>query len=99
VTHPIMRNQNTAEVLDDFDDGTHPKWRMEQAFEINSNPNDRKALEARYGKVWNTDELGKDFEVFGFLAPFVAVTERATGKTGSLTFQHEPRFYYDFTAS
>ena len=33
----------------------------------------RKLIEAQQGHVWNTDELARDFEVFGFAAPLVVV--------------------------
>jgi len=48
--------------------------------------------------VWDTQELQRDFDVLGFMAPFVVVTRKADGKKGSLTFQHSPRFYYGFQA-
>ncbi len=46
--------------------------------------------------MWDTEELTKDFEVIGFMAPFVAVRRRSDGKKGSLMFQHEPRMYFNF---
>ena len=49
------------------------------------------------GRVWDTQELGKDFEVTGFMAPFVVVRRKSDGVKGSLMFQHSPRFYFDFT--
>jgi hypothetical protein len=48
----------------------------------------------KYGQVWNTDELARDFEVLGFLAPYVAVRRKADAQVGSLAFQHDPRFYF-----
>jgi len=63
---------------------------------INSNPGSREALTAVYGQVWDTQELGRDFEVKGFMAPFVVVKRKADGVKGSLEFQHSPRFYYNF---
>jgi hypothetical protein len=65
--------------------------------EINSNPGSREALEKEYGQVWNTEELGRDFDVQGFMAPFVVVKRKSDGVVGSLEFQHSPRFYYGFT--
>jgi len=47
-------------------------------------------------KVWDTAELRADFEVQGFLAPFVVVTQRSTGQQGMMLFQHEPRYYWCF---
>jgi hypothetical protein len=70
--------------------------RRNQIIEINSEPGDRESLEARYGKVWDTQELAADFEITGFLAPFVVVRRRSDGSKGSLSFQHHPRIYFDF---
>ena len=65
--------------------------------EINTEPDPRAELEARYGQVWNTEELSADFDVQGFMAPFVVVRRKSDNKKGTLTFQHSPRFYFDFT--
>ena len=64
--------------------------------EINCHAAERDALEARYGRVWNTSEMANDFEVLGFAAPFVVVKRKADNKLGSLMFQHHPRFYFSF---
>lgn len=64
--------------------------------EVNAEPADRQTLEARHGKVWDTDELARDFEVLGFLAPYVVVRRNSDGQKGSLEFQHHPRIYYNF---
>ena len=55
-------------------------------------------LAAQYGadNVWTTETLQRDFEVRSFLAPFCTVTRKSDGKKGVLTFQHSPRFYFDF---
>ncbi len=70
--------------------------RRERLAEINSEPGSREALEAQYGKVWNTQQLAQDFEVIGFMAPLVVVRRKADGVKGSLEFQHMPRFYFNF---
>ena len=64
---------------------------------INAEPGSREVLEKEYGQVWDTEELGRDFEVHGFMAPFVVVKRKSDGVKGSLEFQHRPRFYYNFT--
>ena len=56
----------------------------------------REEPEAIYGKVWTTDEVQKEFEITGFYAPQCGVIRKSDGKRGSLTFQHSPRFYFDF---
>ena len=76
-------------------DPTEP-LRRKRLVEINAEPASREALEAKYGKVWTTDELSEDFEVVGFMAPLVVVWRKADGMKGSLEFQHNPRFYFGF---
>lgn len=49
-------------------------------------------------QTWDTAELARDFEVLGFMAPFVVVRRRADGVKGSLMFTHSPRKYFSFTA-
>ncbi len=48
------------------------------------------------GKTWKTEELVKDFDVIGFMAPFVVVKRRKDGVKGSLEFTHMPRLYFNF---
>jgi hypothetical protein len=64
--------------------------------EINTQPSSREALEAQHGPVWDTAQLAEEFEVIGFLAPYVVVRRKADGMKGSLEFQHSPRFYFTF---
>ena len=64
--------------------------------EINSNELTREQLEQKFCYVWDTAELSRDFSVESFLAPFVIVRDKTTGRKGTLTFQHRPRFYFDF---
>jgi hypothetical protein len=68
--------------------------RRQRLVEINTEPGTRASLEAQYGQVWNTDELGRDFEVLGFAAPYVVVRRRVDGVIGSMEFQHWPRYYF-----
>jgi hypothetical protein len=76
-------------------DPTEPARRAEQA-RLNAVSLDRRGLQALHGAVWDTEELRRDFEVLGFLAPFVAVRRKRDGVLGSLAFQHQPRFYFGF---
>ena len=76
-------------------DETEPIRRQRLA-EINAEPGSREALEAQHGQVWNTEELSRDFEVIGFMAPLVVVRRKIDGKKGSLEFQNQPRFYFGF---
>lgn len=70
--------------------------RRERLAEINTEPGSREALEARYGKVWTTQELADQFQILGFLAPICVVKRRTDGVKGSVEFQHCPRFYFNF---
>jgi hypothetical protein len=79
-----------------MNDPTEP-IRRAMVNEINSDPGSREALEKDHGQVWDTTQLGQDFEVKGFMAPFVVVKRKSDGVVGSLEFQHQPRFYYGFT--
>jgi hypothetical protein len=74
------------------------QFRRARQLELNAFATARAELVERHGQVWNTDELRADFEVLGFLAPFVVVKEKATGQKGSLEFQHSPRFYFNWKA-
>jgi len=57
---------------------------------------DRAELERRHGRVWDLRDLAADFIVVGFAAPYVVVRRKADGVVGSLEFQHEPRFYFEW---
>ena len=72
--------------------------RRKLVVEINANPGSREALEAQHGRVWDTSELQRDFEVLGFAAPLIVVRRRNDQVKGSLFFQHNPRFYFGFQA-
>ena len=72
--------------------------RREQVQQVNAEPGSREALEATYGEVFDTTQLASDFEVLGFMAPYVIVRRKTDGVKGSLMFQHHPRFYFSFQA-
>ena len=50
--------------------------RRQQLAEINADPNGREALEAKHGQVWDTSELQRDFDVLGFMAPYVVASRK-----------------------
>jgi hypothetical protein len=60
---------------------------------------DRQALEAAYGTVWDEDQLAQEFTVTAIIAPLVVVVRKADFQVGSLTFQNHPRFYFGFKPS
>jgi hypothetical protein len=70
--------------------------RRQHLAEINTNPGSREALEAKHGKVYDTQELSELFEVVGFQAPYVVVRRRSDNVLGSMAFQHQPRYYFGF---
>ena len=72
--------------------------RRNRMIEINADPTGREALTAEHGQIWSTGELTTDFEVLGFMAPYVVVRRKRDGTKGSLEFQHSPRLYFNFLA-
>ena len=64
--------------------------------EVNAEPGDRQILEQRHGRIWDSRELGQDFQVIGYLAPYVVVRRKADGVRGSLEFQHHQRFHFNW---
>jgi hypothetical protein len=78
-------------------DETENARRARQA-ELNREAAAIEELSQRYGTIWNPEALRQDFKVLGFMAPFVVVRNRHTGKKGSLEFQHDPRFYFNWQA-
>ena len=70
--------------------------RRQEVAAINAEPGSREALEAEHGQVWDTKEMQGDFDVTGFMAPFVVVRRKSDGVVGSLKFQHDPRLYFGF---
>jgi hypothetical protein len=70
--------------------------RRQRVAEINAVPGSRQALEIQHGQVWDTAELQQDFDVLGFMAPYVVVRRCSDGVKGSLEFQHNPRFYFNW---
>ena len=57
---------------------------------------DRKALEARHGKVWSAEELEQEFIVTAFIGSTVVVRRKADDVVGSLEFTNRPHLFYNF---
>ncbi|HET6574106.1 MAG TPA: hypothetical protein VFG68_10920 [Fimbriiglobus sp.] len=70
--------------------------RRKRLAEINCQPKSREELEVVYGQVWTTADLARDFIIIGFMAPLIVVQRKSDGVKGSLEFQHQPRFYFNF---
>ena len=77
-------------------------FRRRRLVEINSRVEsdgvlaERKRLEGQHGHIWDAPQLAQDFDVLGFMAPYAVVRRRSDGRKGSLEFQHQPRFYFNF---
>jgi hypothetical protein len=57
----------------------------------------RARLEERYGQVWDSFTLVRDFNIVRFADPLIVVVERrADGVRGTVEYQHDPRFYWGF---
>ncbi len=69
---------------------------INSAVESHDQETERARLAAQYGRVWDAGELAQEFEVLGFMAPYVVVKRRSDGRKGSLEFQHWPRLYFNF---
>jgi hypothetical protein len=96
-TKPRLLTSQEVYIQDDTED-----LRRRRLVEINSTieSNDvmaeRKRLEAQHGQIWDATQLAKDFDVLGFMAPYVVVRRKSDERKGSLEFQHLPRFYFNF---
>jgi hypothetical protein len=55
-------------------------------------------LAADPDRKWTTEQLRDEFEVLGFMAPFVTVRRKSDGALGSLEFTHSPRAYFGWRA-
>jgi len=47
-------------------------------------------------REWTTEELQEDFNVIGFMAPYVQVIRKEDGAEGSMEFSNNPRVYFAF---
>lgn len=56
-------------------------------------------LRAKYGQLWNTNQMQEDYTVHSFAAPFIEVTRKSDGVNGLLMFSHRPRWYHSFRAA
>ncbi len=72
--------------------------RRQMMAQINAVEGSREYLEAQHGEVWDTSELQEQFEVLAFMAPFVVVRRRCGDAKGSVMFQANPRFYFNYQA-
>jgi len=45
---------------------------------------------------WTSEKLREEFDVLGFMAPYVAVRRKRDGVEGSLQFKHYPRVYFNW---
>jgi len=74
-------------------------YRRSRVAELNAEAGSREALEAKYGEVYDTRQMQEVFKALGFGAPFIMVERKSDGVKGSLEFQHDPRYYFNFQAN
>ncbi len=70
--------------------------RREMVDKINSFKRTKEELQRIYGEVYNTSELNEQFDVIGFMAPFITVRRFLDNVKGTLMFQDQPRYYFSF---
>lgn len=70
-----------------------------QAANKDLEPKSREELEAEYGvgNVLDTKELAREYVVTGHSAPLLVVTRKSDGRTGTLRYQNDPRYYFGWT--
>jgi hypothetical protein len=90
------KSENQKVVIASDDEEFLDLRRKELVAQVNSYPKGRRELEDLGMDIWDTKQMGQDFEVLGFRAPFVIVERRCDGARGSLMFQNDPRFYFEF---
>ena len=54
---------------------------------------ERDELEARYGQVWDTRQLARDFILLGIQPARLFVRRKNDGMTGWLAYPHAPGFW------
>ena len=89
-----INSETTVDPTEDF--RRNEIKRINSDIESNEKATERARLESIYPQVWDTSELGNDFEVQSFMAPYVIVRRKSDDCRGSLQFQHSPRFYFNF---
>ena len=45
---------------------------------------------------WDTEQVKAEFEILGFLAPFVRARRKSDNAIGTMMFTHMPRYYFRF---
>jgi hypothetical protein len=86
------------EITDTQDARRQMVFEVNRQIESDGEVAERTRLELEHGEVWDTQRLSAEFEVLGFLAPFVVVRRKLDGCKSSLMFQHSPRLYFRFLA-
>jgi len=76
----------------------HDVLRALEASKLNEEAKDLgpEELRAKYGQLWDTAAMQRDYTVDGFAAPFVVVVRKSDGVKGTLAFSHNPRWYHSF---
>jgi hypothetical protein len=56
----------------------------------------RQELEAQFGRVWDEKELSDEFVVTAWIGSTAVVRRKADNVVGTLDYQNEPRFYFNW---
>jgi hypothetical protein len=91
MSHDSDKTPATRPAVDETEE-----FRKARIADLNAGVITRETLEAQYGQVWDTSELTEDFDVSGFMAPYVVVVRKSDNQKGTLEFTHSPRYYMSF---
>lgn len=59
-------------------------------------PQNREALEAHHGRVFDQNEFDAEFVVTAYVSTTVVARRKADNQVGLLDYQNEPRFYFNW---
>ena len=72
-----LPNTDALAAMTDMEQARHSLTQeINSQIESDDEDQERSRLQEEYGQVWDTKELGNDFEVLGFMAPFIAGRRR-----------------------
>ena len=64
--------------------------------EIAIRPRTRAELEAEHGRVWDEQEVVREFSITAIIPPTIIARRHADGVVGTLLLQPRPRLYFRF---
>ena len=93
-----MKQHETSNNVTSTIDSTEES-RRERLEQINANRVHDQHWKRCMGRFGIRASCSGTFMVVGFLAPFVHVRRRDNGEEGSMEFQHQPRFYFNYRSN